>query len=901
MLKFRVIKVFQSLLESNNGIMKIQNILWYNLSIEKVLKILKTSRQGLSDKEALTRLKIFGFNRLPVKPRLSATKLFFRQFNNILIYILVVATGLSLFLRQWPEAAVVGAAIFINVFLGYFQENKAEKALEKLQKIITHKSRVYRDGLLKEINSEELVPGDIVVLEAGFQVSADLRLLEINNLSSAEAILTGEAHSIFKQAEPLSRSEDKKFLVAERANMVFKGTLIAEGKGLGVVVATGKITEVGKIAEAIEKTSDEETPLQMKLRSFSRKLGVGVLVIAAVILGVGLIRGLDFWEIFLIAVAAAVASVPEGLLVAVTVILTIGMQRILRQHALVRRLVAAETLGSTTVVCVDKTGTITEGEMSAKQLVNYNQELNFNDRKFPLGEFETLATVTLLCNNAVLENYSPEDYKIIGSPTEKAILAASLKFDWRDQLKDYQRLHEIPFTSRVKSMFTLNQKGTEFWWCSKGAPEIVLANCDRFQTGSEIKALDEEAKNHWLELFSKYSSRGARLLAAAYKVTDKKTDTDYKNEDYIFLGFWVINDPVRPEVKNTVTLAKQAGLRTIMITGDHRLTAVEIAKQIGLEVKENNVIDGYELMTMTPLELNRRVKEATVFARVSPEDKLKIVQALQAGGEVVAMTGDGINDAPALKAADIGISVGAASDVAKETSDMILLDNNFSTILAAVEQGRIIFQNIKKTIVFTLSDSFREIILVLGCLIAGVPLPIGAIQILWINLVSDGFPAAALTVEAAEPNIMKQRPEKRDNSILDAQMKTIIFVISIFSNLILFGFYYWLLKNNFDWSYIKALIFACLGLNSLVYVFSCKSLKQPVWRSHIFSNKFLWLAVLLGLILLLVPLYWPFIQGILGFSTLGLLDWALAFGLSCVQLVLIEGSKLISNYLSRTK
>lgn len=873
--------------------MKLQNVLWYNLPVDKVLTILESKRVGLTDKEAMIRLKTFGFNRLPQKPRVGRGRIFLRQFKSFLILILVIAFGLTLFLKDWLDSGVILTAILVNVILGFIQESKAEKALEKLQKVLVHKTRVYREGLIKEINSEELVPGDIVILEAGFQVSADLRLLEVNNLSAAEAILTGEANAVFKQVEPLSSDLNKQSLVAERLNMVFKGTLITEGKGLGVVVATGKYTEIGKIAEILEKTEDEETPLQRQMRLFSRKLGMGLLVLSIFIFMVGLIKGMSFWEILMLSVAVAVASVPEGLLVAVTVILAIGMQRILKKNALIRRLVAAETLGSTTVVCVDKTGTITEGEMSAKHLVNFDSEVTFDDQIFPLGEFETLARVTLLCNNAVLEKISPEDYRIIGSPTEKAVLAASLKFDWDTNLLNSKRLLEIPFSSREKIMFTLNHVDGQLWWCAKGAPEILLNKCDHYQIGQKIIKLDSLAKNKWESLFANYSQRGDRILATAYKIVADENPEAYQQNNFILLGFWVIHDPIRPEVKKMIETAKRAGVRSIMITGDYKLTALEIANKVGLETAPTNVIDGQELMSLTFSELKQRVCQATVFARVSPEDKLKIVKALQANGEVVAMTGDGINDAPALKAADIGISVGAASDVAKEASDMVLLDSNFSTIISAIEQGRIIVQNIKKVVVFTLSDCFREIILVLGCLIASLPLPIGAAQILWINLISDGLPAAALTVEEIEPGIMKRRPTPRGLSIFDRQIQIMIFVVGIFSALIWLLLYFYLYHTNADWLYAKSLVFAGLGLNSLVYIFSCKSLMQPIWRSKIWSNKFLLLAVFISLFLIFLPLYLPFLQVRLQLQSLNLLDWGLIFGLSLVQTLLIEIVKFI--------
>lgn len=873
--------------------MKIQNVLWYNLSISRVFELLNTSKVGLGTKEALVRLKSFGFNRLPEKKRASAWKIFFRQFKSVLVYILLAAAVISIFLTEFVDFSVIVAAIFINIIVGFLQENKAEKELEKLQKILTFKAKVYRDGLLRQINSEELVPGDIVMLEAGDQIPADLRLFECNNLSALEAILTGESNPVIKCTKPVSTREDKKVLVAERDNMAFKGTLVAEGKAMGVVVATGQATEIGKIATMLETTEEEETPLQEKLRVFSRKLGLLILGLAAIILFVGLVRGMEFWEIFFIAMAAAVASVPEGLLVAVTVILAIGMQRILKKRALVRKLLAAETLGSTSVVCVDKTGTITQGKMKVKELVIYSKKLTFDHQKFELDYFKNLIKATLLSNNAVVEKEDDEQIKIIGSPTEKAILQASFNFEQDKLLAGYKRIFEVPFTSRAKIMYTLNQQGQGPLWCAKGAPEVVLDKCAYYEEKGETKALTLAVKNQWLEQFNSYSNRGFRLIATCYKPS-KTDDKDlYKENDFIFLGFWVIEDPVRPEILETVKLASQAGIRTIMITGDHKNTAIEIAKEVGLKVNKQNVIDGQELMRLDLDQLKKRVKQVTVFARVSPEDKLKIVNALQEIGEVVAMTGDGVNDAPALKTADIGIAVGAGSDVTKSTADLILLNNNFRTIIKAVEQGRIIFNNIKKVIVYLLADSFSEMILVTGSLLLGLPLPITAAQILWINLITDGFPAAALTVEGGEPKIMNQRPIPRKTKILDKEMKVLIFVIGLSTDLLLFGIYCWLLNKGFDLIYIRTFIFAALGIDSLFYVFSCKSLVQPIWKINIFNNRYLIIAVFGGVALQLLPIYIPFFQKIFNLQALGAVEWLFIAALGILNIVLIEIVKRI--------
>lgn len=878
--------------------MKFQDILWYNLKIPEVFETLDSSEIGLEPEEAQKRLKIFGFNKLPRKKKISSWKIFFQQFQSVLVYILIVASIFSLILTEYVDFFIILAAVVLNVIVGYLQESKAEKELENLQKIITYKARVYRGGVLREINSEELVPGDLVSLQAGDQVPADLRLIKTNNLSCAEAILTGESRPVVKTIKAIGQDKNKKVLVSKRKNIAHKGTLVSDGSGLGVVIGTGRATEIGKIASLLEKTVSDETPLQEKLRKFSRLLGFVILTVAALIVIVGLLRGIAFWEIFFIGMAAAVASVPEGLLVAVTVILAIGMRRILKKQALVRRLVAAETLGNTSVVCVDKTGTITKGEMKAVKLVSYDKVLKFNGHKKQLKTFKKIVETTLLCNNAVAEEKNGNEYKLIGSPTEKALLQASLNALGNKQkiIDGYKRLVEIPFTSRAKIMFTASQAKENILWAAKGAPEVVLDKCSHYYQGGKKIKLNAKNRKKWVDKFDEYSKQGYRLLAVCEKQSDKYVVKAYKKNDFVFWGFWALTDPIRPQIKETIKLAKQSGIRTIMLTGDHRLTAVQIARQIGLKVKEKNVIDGEKLLTMTDSELQQAVKKVTVFARVSPQDKLKIVDALQSNGEVVAMTGDGVNDAPALKSADIGIAVSAGSDVTKSTADMVLLDNNLSTIISAIEQGRIIFNNVRKLIVYLLSDSFSELILILSSLVFNLPLPITAVQILWINLITDGFPAASLTVEKGDADIMSEKPMKRTVRILNREMKVLIFVIGAVTSIILFLLFYYLYYSDLEITLIRSVIFAVLGLDSLFYVFSCKSLVRPIWRTKIFDNKYLILAVLGGIILQLLPLYVPALQQIFDLQALPGLYWIWVFALGFLNIILIEIVKWIYNH-----
>ncbi|PIR94556.1 ATPase [Candidatus Falkowbacteria bacterium CG10_big_fil_rev_8_21_14_0_10_39_11] len=870
--------------------MKIQNVHWYNYQASECIKLLESSEIGIPEKEALRRLKTFGFNRLPQKRRASTWLVFFRQFKSILVYILLGAAVISLVLNEYVDFAIIMAAILINVIVGFLQENKAENQLEHLREFISFNAKVIRDGVLHIVKAEELVPGDIVELEPGDQVPADIRLLEVNNLSSAEAVLTGESEPVMKHTRTISTDKTKKILVSERKNMVLKGTLITDGRGRGIVVATGRMTELGKIAEMLEQTEDEVTPLQQRLKAFSRVLGFSIIGAAFLIVAVGLLRGFSFWDIFLVAMAAAVSAVPEGLLVAVTVVLAIGMQRILKKQALVRKLVAAETLGSTSVICVDKTGTITQGQMQAKEIVFWHSRVLIDEDDY--HDFSDFINTSLLVNNATIDHF--DGHELIGSPTEKALLSGSLKLGFDPGKVDLaKRLFEIPFNSRDKRMLTLSQHNDQYTWAMKGAPEVVLSECNSYFTGKKKQELTPSIRLMWQKLFDSYSERGYRILAVAKKDILSSDKDGYMGDDYLFLGFWVIHDPLRSGIADTINLVKQAGIRTIMITGDHRLTATEIARQIGLPVTKDSIMDGYELLTLSLEQLRARVKHVSVFARVSPADKLKIVEALQFNNEVVAMTGDGVNDAPALKAADIGIAVGTGTDVTKQSADMILLDNNFQTIVMAIEQGRIIFSNIKKVIVYLLADSFSEMILVIGSLFLGLPLPITAAQILWINLITDGFPAAALTVESGEKNIMEQIPVKREGKLLDREMKTLIFVIGIFSDLVLFSVYYWFLHQGVEMEYLRTIMFAGLGLNSLMYVFSCKSLIQPLWKINIFDNIYLIWAVIGGIILQLVPIYVPILQQSLGLRALGLREWAIVVGLGVMQVALIEITKII--------
>lgn len=874
--------------------------LWYNYSAEDCLSKLQSNKTGITEEEARKRQQEYGLNELPTGKRFSGLKIFLNQFNNSMIFILLIAAGLSLFLGEMLDLMVILGAIFINVIVGYIQEAKAEKALAKLKKIVVQKSKIIRDGQVRIIESIELVPGDIIVLEAGDQIAADARLIEAKNIHTKEAILTGESSPVMKELSALTEEKEKKVLVGEQNNMVFKGTLVTEGKGLAVVTATGIETEMGKIASMIKETEQGLTPLQVRLADFSKKLGIAVLFIAFVIVILGVLKGVAFQSIIMVAVAVAVAAIPEGLIISITVTLVVGIQRILKQKALVRKLVAAETLGSTNIVCVDKTGTLTEGVMRVSKIFILPKEWDVQNHNLDGDQdLDQLIKYTMLCNNAVVENMDEpkEKWKFIGSPTEKAIveLLRHYKFDLDELHTKYPRLDEVPFDSYNKRMVTFHKQDEENQLViQKGAPEKIISYCHYRLKDGEVVQLTESDKKEIYRQMEDLSRSGHRLLASCYKTEKLSNDDVDIDENFVFLGFMAINDPIRKSVKKTLRLAKAAGLRTIMITGDYALTAKAIAQELGMKVKDKNVLTGAEMDEMTDEDFEARIDEIDVYARVTPAHKLKIVKTWQKLDQIVAMTGDGVNDAPALKAADIGVSVGSGTDVTKATADMVLLDNNFSVIIEAIKQGRLIFINIKKIIVYLLTDAFSSVVLVFGSLLMGLPIPITAAQILWINMLTDGFPAAALTIEKSYDDVMKDKPRSKKAPVLDNEMKVLIFIIGVFVDFILLSLFYYLYTSGlFSIEYIRTLIFTSLGIDTLLYVFSCKSLRHSIFTINPFDNKYLNVAVVFGAMMIITALYVPFFRDLFHFEFLGQQEWIIVIALGLIKITLIEFTKYI--------
>ncbi len=876
---------------------------FHSINIGECLKEVKSSLLGLTIKQAALRLERDGPNQLEEKKPTSKWVIFLEQFKSPLVYILVIAGVFSFFLREYVDAGVIFGAVFLNTIIGFFQENKANNSLKKLREMIEQKALVSRERSKLEIDSFEVVVGDIIILEAGNKVPADARLIEAHSLKVNESVLTGESFPCSKKIDIVEKGAP----LAERENMVYAGTLTVTGKGLAIVIAIGKNTEIGKISNLVSITKEEKTPLQEKLATFSKFLGIMLVGLCSLVLIIGMMRGIGFWEMFLISVSLAVAAIPEGLLVSVTFILVLGMQQILKEKALIRKLIAVETLGSTTVICSDKTGTLTEGKMSVSNIIIGEKEFEVDNLGSRQGgkeaEIVSLALqASMMCNDAVLEN--PDDIlkkqKIIGMPTDVALFSVANQSGLNKDklLKLEPRIDEIPFSSEIKFMATLHRwRKKNLVLYEKGAPEIIMDKSAKFYHGGKLTKLSINHRVKLDKLYENLTRKGLRVIAVAVKemrnMKWKVGDDDWSRIDYglTFVGFIALKDPLREGVKETIFEAKKAGIRTIIITGDHELTAATIGKEIGLNVKGEEVVTGKDLEKIDDEHLKEQVLKTNIYARVSPHHKLRIVKALLANDEVVAMTGDGINDSPALRAADIGISLGTGTDIAKETSDMVLLDDHFKVIVSAIRQGRVIFSNLRKVITYLVSDSFSEIILIVGSILLGTPLAILPAQILWINIVNDGLPHFSLAFEKGEKNIMTKKPINRKEPILSKEMKVIIFGVGILRDLIFLGLFIWMFNDGFDIKYLRTLFFAILGAKSLLTIFSIRSLKRSIFHVNLFSNPHLIGAITASFSLLFLAIYWHPLQRILGTISLSFNSWLIVFACALLSIILTEIAK----------
>ncbi len=867
--------------------------LYYNISWEKVVKKLNSDIQkGLSKKEVEARQQKFGKNLLPEEIPFSKLRIFLEQLKSPLIYILIIAGIITLVLNEYTDSIVIFGAVILNTIVGFFQENKAIETLRKLKKIVKIKAEVIRDGNPKIVDSTELVPGDIFILNPGDKVPVDGRIIETHNLKINEMALTGEWLPADKHSDILP----EKTSMADRDNSVYMGTIVEDGKAKVIVTETANLTEIGKVAQMIKETKEEKTPLQKKLAHFAKIVGGIIVLICLIIFIEGIVTGNSFLEMFTISVAIAVASIPEGLPIAMTVILALGMQRILEKRGLVRKLVAAETLGNTSIICTDKTLTLTEGKMKVFQIVT-SREL-FDNKK---GNHLLVLKIATLANEAFIENpeESMEKWIVQGRPTDRALLLAGIKegINKKELEEQLPKITEIPFNpinKYIANLYQLNKKQQILYVC--GAPEKLLSLSSFLEIDGKHKKLTLNSRKKIESKLEKLTKEGLRVVAVAYRTIKDQGSTPKNLEGLVnnlnFVGFIGLKDPLRKEVKEAIKICRQAGMRPILVTGDHKFTAKAIAQEIGLKIKEENIIEGKDLDELSDKEFAKKIENIEVYARVEPRHKMRIVEAWQDKGEVVAMTGDGINDAPALKKADIGVALGSGTEVAKGVSDLILLNDNFSIIVAAIEQGRAIIDNIRKVIIYLLSDSFTEIILIGVSLFLGWPLPIIAAQILWVNLIEDGPLGICLAFEPKEKDLMQRKPRGHDVPLLTREMKVLIFIIGLVTDLLLLGLFLWLIKySGYEVPHIRSVIFAGLTIDSLFYVFSCKSLQRNIWHINPFSNKFLVFAWIFGVIMLLVALYLPPLQMLLKTVPLNLFDWQIILGLGLLNIILIEVTK----------
>lgn len=866
------------------GVLSREQRFWHSLRSNEAMVELESDVRGLDQAEAKLRLRQFGYNELEPEKKPSPVVIFFRQFKNVLVVILLAATLMSLALGETVDAAVILAIVFAISLLGFLQEYRAERALEALKRMAALSATVIRGGVENEIPAREVVPGDIVILSAGDKIPADIRLIEAVNLRIDEAPLTGESVPSEKGIDPVPQDTP----LPDRSCIGYAGTVVSYGRGRGAVFSTGQRTEFGKIASMMQAAPKVKTPLESRIESVGRVLGTIMVSVSLLVLLLGLARGQPLLEMFLWAVSLAVAAVPEALPAVVTGGLAIGVRRMAKRNAVVRRLPAVETLGSTTVICSDKTGTMTKGEMTVRRIF-VSQELyevtgaGYEPRGQMLkdgtpvlnDDLSLMAKVGGLCNDASVTLESGP--KIVGDPTEVALLVLAAKAGERpEKLRvAYPRIFEVPFTSERKRMTTVHSTPDgQLLYCTKGALETVLPRCEAAYLQGASVALDEDRIRHIRDVGEQMAKDALRVLVFAYKTMAKGSqvlDESNSESNLIFLGVMGITDPPREEVKEAVQKCGEAGIKVIMITGDHKGTAEAVAQELGLLSSKRKVLTGTELDTLGTEEFDQIVEDVAVYARVSPEHKLRIVGALKKKGHIVAMTGDGVNDAPALKNADIGVAMGVTgTDVTKEAADIVLVDDNFASIVAAVEEGRGIYDNIRKYLLFLLSANTGELLIVLSAVLLGYPLPLVPVQILYVNLATDGLPALALGLDPPMKDLMRRRPRDPKLSIF-AGLKGWILGITLLMTLVMMSLFAYGLPRGLVEA--RSLLFMSIILFELIFVFSCRSQDQTIFGLGVRSNMYLVGAVLSQLFLLFLIMYTSSIARLFEVSPIGIKDW----------------------------
>ena len=947
---------------------------WHTLRPEQVLNHFEVQDNGLTTEEAKKRLAQHGPNQLREAPRPSFLQTLWEQLNNFVVILLIVASVISALLGDYVEASAIMAIVVLNAVLGIVQERRAEEALAALKKLAAPDAQVIRDGHRVSVPSYELVPGDIVFLEAGNFIPADIRLLEAVNLRVEEASLTGESLPVQKNAASVLAENVP---LGDRKNTAFMGTLVSYGRGRGVVTGTGMLTQLGLIATMLQNVETEETPLQRRLDQLGKSLSVAALFLVAIVFIVALINytdinqlftgplayvseyAVDITEVFIIAISLAIAAVPEGLPAVVTISLALGMREMIKRHALIRKLSSVETLGSATVICSDKTGTLTQNEMTVTRLWVDGQFITVTGTGYvPVGDFlvdgqkvviskypaaQTALWLGLLNNDASLETTGEEDskktYRIVGDPTEGSLLVAAAKAGafYVDIKEAYPRENEVPFDSERKRMITVHDVATpraedpspftdekhKNWdvIAVKGAPDVVLELCTQYQTMDDLpQTMGTKVRERILAANDEMTKDALRVLGLAYRVSRDLPDnpenikTEELEKDLVFVGLIGMIDPARPEVRPALEHAREAGIRTIMITGDYPNTAHAIAETIGMLRHGRKVMTGAQLDAISDQELQDVIKDTSVFARVSPEHKMRIVDALQANDEIVAMTGDGVNDAPAIKRADIGVAMGiTGTDVAKETADMVLTDDNYASIVSAVEQGRVIYSNIRKFVFFLLSSNVAEIMIIFLATLAGLPAPLTAIQLLWLNLITDGAPALALAVEKGDPDIMQQKPRTKSEPIVNRSMMLGLFIQTIAQTGAVLTAYalglIWHLEAGalvvgnpityllqHDWRGVdvqtaETMAFVTLSLCELFRAYTVRSERASIFKIGVFSNRYMQYAVGLSILLLVLVVSVPFLQPIFNTHFPSLREWGVVLGLAIIPAIAEEITK----------
>jgi Ca2+-transporting ATPase len=887
---------------------------YYGKTLEEALKELQSdSQQGLSQLEADKRLAQFGLNQLEAKKQINPWGIFLEQFKAFLIWVLIGAALISGFLGEWGDTIAIIAIVILNAILGFIQEYKAEKSLAALRKLTFPVSKVIRNGQSVSIPSSHLVPGDVIELEAGDSIPADARLLWVSSQFTAqEASLTGESNPVAKNIQAIT---DKEVPLAERANMVFMGTSVASGKGKALVIATGMKTSLGEIASLVQEIRHEITPLQRKLEVFGKWIVYLCFVLVGIILLMEWFRGGAFIQVFMTAVSLAVAAIPEGLPAVVTIALALGVHRMVKRHVLIRKLPSVETLGCATVICSDKTGTLTRNEMTVKQVyaggelftitgTGYEPEGEFliDGKPVPPEESPVLLNIlhcAVLCNNAHLVKGS-ESCQVIGDPTEGALLTLAGKASiTKDSLEEESSfLDEIPFDSERKLMTVVRLVNQQPLAYVKGAPDVLLKKCAWIETPSGIEPFTSIDRLTIEKINNEMANQALRVLGFAYKKLDEVSDsyeTEKVESELTFLGLIAMIDPPREEVKAAIQDCKTAGIKAVMITGDHKNTAVAIAKELGIYAEGSLALSGTELDHLTQDELLAKVREISVYARVSPEHKLRVVDAWKKHGEIVAMTGDGVNDAPAVKEADIGVAMGiTGTDVTKEVSDMVVTDDNFASIVSAVEEGRGIYDNIKKFIHYLLSCNTSEILVMFIASLFGYPVPLLPIQILWINLVTDGLPALALGMDPVEPNIMKRHPRSPTEAVVTRHGIFMMVIQGIFITICTLTAYFFVLYvEKAGIQMARTTVLMVLATSQLFHAFNCRSMRISLFKLGIFTNMKLIYANLASFALLLIVVYFPGLRFFFKTSDLSLFQWFLILGLSSLPLWAMELWKLV--------